>query len=192
MTQKSYSGDNESHFENTCSGICEDGSSCGRGVAAQRMSETDYYCHDHEWQAHFHTTNHINQILQGKGTVTIKIEDIREYGDYGVVYDVKTQFGRISLTPDHYDCDIEVGGIYDMEAYVDPHNLHKLISTGNHVGYFAVDDLTDLSGLSQRKAGALVDAGYTTHDKIADADVDDLADVDGIGTPLAHRIQADI
>ncbi|WP_442909382.1 50S ribosomal protein L32e [Halovenus sp. HT40] len=55
-----------------------------------------------------------------------------------------------------------------------------------------IEELTDISGVGDSKAGSLEDAGYGTVDKVRGASQDELADVDGIGMALAARIKADV
>ena len=55
-----------------------------------------------------------------------------------------------------------------------------------------IEDLTDISGVGDSKAGSLEDAGYGTVDKVRGASQDELAEVDGIGMALAARIKADV
>ena len=54
------------------------------------------------------------------------------------------------------------------------------------------DGLTDISGVGEEKADALSAAGFETVEDLKEADQDDLADVEGIGSALAARIKADI
>jgi large subunit ribosomal protein L32e len=56
----------------------------------------------------------------------------------------------------------------------------------------AVEDLTDISGVGDAKAGTLREAGYETVADIRSASQGDLADVDGVGMALAARIKADV
>ncbi|RJT02651.1 50S ribosomal protein L32e [Halococcus sp. IIIV-5B] len=56
----------------------------------------------------------------------------------------------------------------------------------------AAEELTEVDGVGEEKAEALVDAGYETVADLEDADQDDLAAVEGIGDALAARIKADV
>ncbi|EMA35770.1 50S ribosomal protein L32e [Halococcus hamelinensis] len=56
----------------------------------------------------------------------------------------------------------------------------------------AAEELTQVDGVGEGKAEALVDAGYETVADLEDADQDDLAAVEGIGDALAARIKADV
>jgi len=53
-------------------------------------------------------------------------------------------------------------------------------------------DLTDISGVGDAKAEALVDAGFDSVEAVRGASQDELADVEGIGNALAARIKADV
>jgi large subunit ribosomal protein L32e len=55
-----------------------------------------------------------------------------------------------------------------------------------------IEELTDISGVGESKAGSLEDAGFDTVDKVRGASQDELADVNGIGMALAARIKADV
>ena len=54
------------------------------------------------------------------------------------------------------------------------------------------EDLTQISGIGDKKAESLRAAGYETIGDLTGASQDDLAAVDGVGTALAARIKADI
>ncbi len=56
----------------------------------------------------------------------------------------------------------------------------------------AIQELTDISGVGEAKADSLREAGFDTVEKVAGADQDELANVDGIGMALAARIKADV
>lgn len=53
-------------------------------------------------------------------------------------------------------------------------------------------ELTDISGVGESKAEALIEAGYESVEEIRAADQSDLSDVSGIGNALAARIKADV
>lgn len=53
-------------------------------------------------------------------------------------------------------------------------------------------ELTEISGVGESKAEALLDAGFKSVDDIRAADQSDLSDVSGIGNALAARIKADV
>lgn len=54
------------------------------------------------------------------------------------------------------------------------------------------EELVEISGVSEERAGTLRDAGFESVDEIRRADQSDLAEIDGIGTALAARIKADV
>ncbi len=54
------------------------------------------------------------------------------------------------------------------------------------------EELVEISGVSEERAGTLRDAGFESVDAIRRADQSELAEIDGIGTALAARIKADV
>jgi large subunit ribosomal protein L32e len=54
------------------------------------------------------------------------------------------------------------------------------------------NELEDISGVGESKAGSLREAGYGTVSDVQAASQSDLADVDGVGNALAARIKADV
>lgn len=55
-----------------------------------------------------------------------------------------------------------------------------------------IKEFTNIKGLGEAKAKALVDAGFDSVDKLANASIEDLTDVDGIGEALATKIKAGV
>jgi large subunit ribosomal protein L32e len=53
-------------------------------------------------------------------------------------------------------------------------------------------ELTDISGVGEAKADALVEAGFETVEDVKATEQSELADVEGIGNALAARIKADV
>ena len=56
----------------------------------------------------------------------------------------------------------------------------------------SIGELESVSGVSERKARRLCDAGYRSVSQLKAAHQQDLSDVDGIGNALAARIKADV
>lgn len=54
------------------------------------------------------------------------------------------------------------------------------------------DVLTDVAGVGEPKAQALIDAGYETVNDIQRASQSELSEIDGIGNALAARMKADV
>ncbi|WP_254768869.1 50S ribosomal protein L32e [Salinilacihabitans rarus] len=53
-------------------------------------------------------------------------------------------------------------------------------------------ELEDISGVGESKAGALREAGFESIEDVREASQDDLSEADGIGNALAARIKADV
>lgn len=55
-----------------------------------------------------------------------------------------------------------------------------------------IKEFTNIKGLGEAKAKVLVDAGFNSVDKLANASIEDLTAVDGIGEALATKIKAGV
>ena len=191
MTVNACNEDGESYYNHTCEGICQDGTECDRGVTGRDTygNVEDNYCHDHEWQAVFTGCNYLSRNLLDKGSVEIEVQKVEsQITEFGEVYKIETQYGPAKIAPEKYEAEIVEGGVYDFDYYTDPHDFHSVKWRVSVVEQGT--NLDELPGLSEFKADALVDAGFATTESIVDADTDELAEVEGISTQLAMRIQS--
>lgn len=102
---------------------------------------------------------------------------------------------EIEEPSDDESVDEEIEETSDAEETDDEETEIEETATPSEDEEAAPDDrveLTDISGVGDAKADALVEAGFETVEDVKAASQDELAEIEGIGNALAARIKADV
>jgi large subunit ribosomal protein L32e len=120
--------------------------------------------------------------IEGVGTA-LAARILAEVGDVEVDEEADAE---VEETEADEDSDDETGESETEESDVDADEEDDEVDVEDY------DELTDISGVGDTKAEALVAAGYETVRDVRAASQDELADVESIGNALAARIKADV